>query len=36
MSVSPLGASIDGKIALPSARAWNSAKHHFDAGQFGI
>ena len=37
MSVSPVGATIAGKIALPSARAWvNSAKHHFEASQFGV
>jgi hypothetical protein len=31
------GATIAGKIALPSARAWvNSAKHHLDASQFGV
>jgi len=37
MSVSPVGASIAGKIALPRARAWvNSAKHHFEASQSGV
>ena len=35
--VSPVGVSMTGKIALPSARAWvNSTKHHFDASQFGV
>ena len=33
--VSPVGASMSGKIALPSARAWvNSAKHHLLSNQF--
>ena len=37
IELSPVGVSITGKIALPSARAWvNSAKHHFEASQFGV
>jgi hypothetical protein len=35
--VSPVGASINGKIALPRARAWvNSAKHHLLSNQFFV
>ena len=35
--VSPVGASMTGKMAFPSARAWvNSAKHHLDSSQFGV
>jgi hypothetical protein len=34
---SPIGAHTIGKISLPSARACcSSAKHHFDAIQFGV